>query len=388
MKTILDFDISKKIVIIRCDLNVTVIDGKIVDDTRILSSIESIKYILDNGGKAIIISHFGKVKEDSDKKKYSLNIVYDRLKELMPNVSFCDSLDFNEIKEFVEKKNYGDAILLENTRFYDLDGKLESNCEEKLYKFYSSLGDIFILDAFGSLHRKHASTYGISLCLPTGIGFLVKKELENLNILFSDKHPFVVIMGGAKISDKLKVIKSLIDKVDMFLIGGAMANTFLVALGYNLGISIYEEEMVSYCKELLEKYKDKIVLPVDFYGTYEYDNLDKKYISLDNFDSNLMCLDIGDKTVDIFKDKLKNSKMIFWNGPLGVSDFSNYSYGTKEVLDFLSKMEATIVLGGGDIVGACKNLGYENIGFLSTGGGATLDYLADKDLVCLENIGD
>ena len=277
---------------------------------------------------------------------------------------------------------------MENTRFYDLDGKLESNCEEKLYKFYSSLGDIFILDAFGSLHRKHASTYGISLCLPTGIGFLVKKELENLNILFSDKHPFVVIMGGAKISDKLKVIKSLIDKVDMLLIGGAMANTFLVALGYNLGISIYEEEMVSYCKELLDKYKDKIVLPVDFYGTYEYDNLDKKYISLDNFDSNLMCLDIGDKTVDIFKNKLKNSKMIFWNGPLGVSDFSNYSYGTKEVLDFLSKMDATIVLGGGDIVGACKNLGYENIGFLSTGGGATLDYLADKDLVCLENIGD
>ncbi len=387
MKSILDFDLKGKTVLIRCDLNVTLVDGKILDDTRITSSIKSIKYILDNGGKAIILSHFGKVKTTEDKEKYSLRIVYDRLKELIPNLSFCDSLDFDTIGDFVGKVDFGKAVLLENTRFYDLDGKLESDCSEKLYKFYASLGDIFILDAFGSLHRAHASTLGISNILPTGIGFLVIDELKNLDVLFHPEHPFAVIMGGAKVSDKISVINSFIDQVDTLLVGGAMANTFLKAKGYDLGISIYEEEMLDTCKSLLKRYGDKIVLPVDFYGNLSYENGEAKYTELDSFDSSLMALDIGPKTVELFSSKLANIKTVFWNGPLGVTDFSNFSYGTKSILAVISNISCTSILGGGDVVAAVKNLGFsDKVTFLSTGGGATLTYLADKDLISLKNI--
>lgn len=384
-KDIRDFCLDGKNVVIRCDLNVTLSDGKILDDTRITSSVKSIKYILDNGGKAIILSHLGKIKTDSDKDKYSLRVVFNRLKELIPNLSFCDSLDFDQVRDFVNNVNYGDAVLLENTRFYDLDGKLESGNSEILSKFYASLGDIFINDAFGTMHRAHASNVGISNYLESGIGFLVLKELENLEVLFNPKPLFGVIMGGSKISDKLKVIDSLIERVDVLLIGGAMANTFLKAKGYDIGNSLYEEEMVNYCKDLILKYDKKIVLPVDFYGDFTLKDESGKYFLLDQF-NDMMQLDIGPKTIELFKSRLNGVNTLFWNGPVGYTDFSSYSYGTFELLKVIKDIPYTI-LGGGDVVGACKRLNcQDDVTFLSTGGGATLDYIANRDLVGLKNI--
>ena len=387
MKNIKDFNFKNKSVLIRCDLNVTLKDGKILDDTRIISSVKSIKYIIDNGGKAIILSHLGKVKTIEDEAKYSLFVVFERLKELIPNLSFCDSLDFDTVRDFVNNVDYGSAVLLQNTRFYDLDGNLESGNSDKLASFYASLGDIFINDAFGTLHREHASNVGISSHLKSGVGFLVQNELKNLNILFKPKHPFVVIMGGAKISDKVKVIDKLIKKVDILLIGGAMANTFLVAKGFDMGSSLYEANMISYCEKLLEKYESKIILPIDFYCSTTYADGDKVYTSLFNFPKDMMALDIGDKSVSVFKNEIKGCKTLFWNGPIGVSEFSNFSYGTKKVMDYIANNVDVSIFGGGDIVAALSNFGYKDkVYFYSTGGGATLEYISSGKLVGLKNI--
>lgn len=378
MKTLENMDLKNKTVILRCDLNVTIKDGKIIDDTRIKSSLKTIEFILNHDAKLIIMSHLGKVKTEEDKIKNNMKIVYDRLNELLPNkIIFVDSTDSKIIKDELNNIEFGKGMLIQNTRYEDLNGNKESNCDEKLSKEWASLGDIFINDAFGTIHRKHASNYGISCYLSSCIGFLIQSELEHLNKLDNPEKPFIVIMGGAKISDKIDVINSLINKVDCILIGGAMSFNFLKAKGYEIGSSLIEEDSIEICKDLLNQYKDKIVLPNDFYG--KTDNK-KELQSIDNITNDFQGLDIGNKTVKEFENVLKNAKTVFWNGPLGMYEDEDFRYGTKEILKYIKENVETVILGGGDIVAASNLLNYtKDITFASTGGGATLKYITDHD---------
>ena len=319
MKTILDLYLKNRTVILRCDLNVSIKNGKIIDDTKIKESLKTIKYILDQGGKVVIMSHLGKIKTEEDKQKNDMKIVYERLNELLPDkISFINETSGLKLKKAVKKLEYGKGLLLQNTRYEDLPKNKESGCDKKLSKFWAKLGDFYVNDAFGTIHRMHASNYGISNYLESAVGFLVMKELENLNRLDNPKRPFVVIMGGSKISDKIGIIKSLIKQADYILIGGAMAFTFLEAKGYRVGRSLFEEKYIDYCKELLKHYGDRLILPVDVYGTY---NLTEKpdviLQDVENIPNDFIGLDIGDETIKLFQSILKNTKTIFWNGPLG-----------------------------------------------------------------------
>jgi len=391
LKTIRDFDLDKKTIILRCDLNVSIKNGKIIDDTRIVNSIPTIKYLLEHNSKVVILSHLGKVKTVEDKKKNGLEIVYKELTKYLNNkIKFVPYTNNPIIKEEINNMEYGTCILLENTRFEDIDNKKESKQDEELSKYWASLGDIFINDAFGTIHRRHESNYGISKYLNSGIGFLVEKEIENLSKLDNPKRPFAVIMGGAKVSDKISIINGLIEKVDYLFIGGAMAFTFLKAADINVGKSLIEEDMVPICKELLTKYVNKIILPVDFYGSKKFSNLTKKemYFITDTPDY-FIGMDIGSQTLNMFKNELKDVETIFMNGPLGVYEFSKYRNGTKEIVKFLIDNKKEIYIGGGDIVGCVKNLNLEKgVTYISTGGGATLEFIANHNLPGLINIGE
>ncbi len=376
MNTIENISLKNKTVILRSDLNVTMKDGKIIDDTRIKASLKTINYILNQDAKLLIMSHLGKVKTEEDKEKNDMKIVYDRLNELLPDkISFINSTDHKTIKEELSKIDSGKALLMQNTRYEDLDGKKESNCDEELSKNWASLGEIFINDAFGTIHRKHASNYGISCYLPSAVGFLIQEELEHLNILDNPEKPFTVIMGGAKVSDKVEVIDSLIQKADYILIGGAMANTFVKAKGYNIGNSLYEDESISTCKMLFEKYEYKIVIPKDFFGKK---NNKRELQTLENITNDFQILDIGTETINHYKKLLEQTKTVFWNGPLGLYEEEDFRYGTKEILEYIKDNVDTVILGGGDIVAASNILGYtKDVTFASTGGGATLEYLTN-----------
>ena len=385
MKTVEDINLNKKTVILRCDLNVTIKHGKIIDDTKIRASLKTINYILEHNTKLVIMSHLGKIKEEKDKEKNNMEIVYKRLNELLPDkIKFIDSTSAKEIKKELKKINYGEGILMQNTRYEDLNGKRESNCDKRLSRSWASMGNIFVNDAFGSIHRRHASTYGISCYMRSVTGFLMQKELDNLNRLISPEKPFVVIMGGAKVSDKTKVIDSLIKKADYILIGGAMAFTFLKAEDNEIGKSFLEKSSLELCKELLKKYKDKIILPDDFYGELNGERVLQK---IGNIDKNFKGLDIGQATVKKYKEILKKAKTVFWNGPLGMYEEEEYIYGTKQILRFIKKEVKMVILGGGDVVAASNLLNYtKDIEFASTGGGATLKYIEDYKQPGLENI--
>lgn len=389
MKTILDVNLKNKTVILRCDLNVSIKDGQIIDDTKIKSSLKTINYILEQGGKVVILSHLGKIKTEEDKQKNDMKIVYKRLNELIPNkIKFINETSGKAVKKAVKNLDYGRGILLQNTRYEDLNKNKESSCDKHLSKFWAKLGDIYINDAFGTIHRAHASNYGVSNYLESAIGFLVMHELENLNILDNPKRPFVVIMGGSKISDKIGVISSLIKQADYILVGGAMAFTFLEAKGYRVGDSLFEEKYIDYCKDLLKHYTDRIILPTDLYGTY---NLNEKpdviLQDVDMIPNDFIGLDIGDETIKLFKSILKNTKTVFWNGPLGAYEYEKFRYGTNEILKYLKDNTETVILGGGDIVGCSNLLGYtKDMTFASTGGGATLKYLENHNQPGLRNM--
>ncbi len=389
MKTILDLYLKNRTVILRCDLNVSIKETKIIDDTKIKSSIKTIKYILDQGGKVVIMSHLGKITSEEDKQKNDMKIVYERLNELLPNkISFINETKSNNLKKAVKKLEYGKGILIQNTRYEDYPKNKESECDKKLSKFWAKLGDFYINDAFGTIHRMHASNYGISNYLESAIGFLVMNELENLNTLDNPKRPFVVIMGGSKVKDKIGVIKSLIKQADYILIGGAMAFTFLEAKGYKVGRSLYEEKYIDYCKELIKHYGDRLILPVDLYGTYDLnDNPNVILQDIDNIPNDFKGLDIGDETIKLFKSILKNTNTVFWNGPLGAYEYEKFRYGTDEILKYAKDNVETVILGGGDIVGCSNLLGYtKDITYASTGGGATLKYLEDHNQPGLRNM--
>ena len=379
MKTIRDFDLNDKKVIIRVDFNVPIKDGKITDDNRIVSSLDTIKYAIDNNAKVILMSHLGRVKEEADKEKNTLLPVAKRLCELLgKNVVFSHYTRGEKLENAINNLKPGDVLLMENTRYEDLDGKKESGNDEELGKYWASLGDIYINDAFGTCHRAHASNVGIATHLPSGIGFLVEKELENMMpVIDNPEHPLVVILGGSKVSDKIGLIENFIDKVDKILIGGGMAYTFLKAKKQNIGKSLLEEDKIDYCKDLLKK-TDKIVLPVDNICSKE---IDGEVFTKDILDSDDIGLDIGPETVKLFKKYLADAKTVIWNGPVGMFENPKYATGTKELAAFLDKRKATIIVGGGDTASAIINLGYrDNMTHISTGGGASLELLEGKDL--------
>ena len=390
-KTIRDYELFGKKVIIRCDFNVPIKDGVIVDDNRIVQSLTTIKYAIDNGAKLILMSHLGRIKEEADKEKNSLELVAKRLTELLgKNVLFSHSTRGEELESLINSLNPGDVLLMENTRYEDVPGKKESGNDPELGAYWASLGEIFINDAFGTAHRAHASNVGIASHLPSGLGFLVEKEFNALSVLTEPAHPYVVILGGSKVSDKIGVIENLVKKADKILIGGGMAYTFLKAKGVNIGKSILDEENIDFCKRILSEYPDKIVLPVDNLVTTEYSN-DVPFhpCDVEMIQDDEMGLDIGSKTVDLFSRILETAKIVFWNGPLGVYEFSNFTRGTEELLEKLVNIDATTILGGGDIVAASSKLGYKDkVTHASTGGGVTLEFMEGKELPGVVSISD
>ncbi len=389
VKTLKDLDIKNKRVIIRCDFNVPYKNGKIIDDTRIIESIDTIKYCIDNNCKIILLSHKGRIKEEKDLKENTLKPVAKRLTKLLHRtVRFSHVTRGEELENMVSKLKNKQVLLIENTRYEDLNGKKESSNDKKLAKYWSKFGDVFINDAFGTMHRSHASNVGIANNLPSCVGLLVEKELNKLEELKNPERPFVLILGGKKVSDKIPMIENLIDKVDYILLGGGMANTFLSAESFNLGKSLIDEESIDFCKKMLKKYADKIVLPVDLKVNNKIDNNGKIEIKdITDFDEDDIALDIGSKTVKIYEDILKTSKIVFWNGPLGIYEYSNFIQGTKEILNYLVDNDIKTILGGGDVVAAASILKLKDkVYHASTGGGATLEFLEGKTLEGLKAI--
>lgn len=390
-KTIKDYDLNNKKVIIRCDFNVPIKDGKIIDDNRIVQSLTTIKYAIDGGAKVILMSHLGRIKEEADKEKNSLKLVAERLSSLLgKNVIFVPETRGSALEDAVNNLKPGDVLLMENTRFEDVPGKKESGNDPELGKYWASLGDIFINDAFGTAHRSHASNVGIASNLPSGLGFLVEKEVNELGILNNPEHPFVVILGGSKVTDKIGVINNLVTKADKIIIGGGMAYTFLKAEGKNIGKSILDSDSIDFCKDVLSKYGDKIVLPVDTVVTKEFSNeVPYRTVSVDNIQDDEMGMDIGSGTISLYNSVLDDAKVVFWNGPLGVYEFSNFTVGTAEILKKIVSLNAKTILGGGDVVAAASKLGYKDkVTFASTGGGVTLEFMEGKELPGVASINE
>ena len=369
MKTLKDIDVSNKSVVIRCDFNVPMEGTRITDNSKIVKSLDTLKYLLDRNCKVIILSHFGRVKSEEDKIKNTLKYVGQELSNLLQKeVKFVDKCNGAKVKEFVDSCNKGDVILLENTRIMDYPEKLESKNNEELAKFWASLGDVYVNDAFGSMHRAHASTAGIAKFLPHCIGLLVEEELNNLNILVRNTpHPFGVFMGGAKVDDKLPIIKSLLDRCDYLLTGGGIANSFLKAKGADVGSSIAtsDDDILNELRDLMDKYKGKIILPVDF-----------------TIDDGII-YDIGSKSLELYKKYINQSEIIFVNGTCGKFEDDRFTEGTSGLFKILKESNKRVIVGGGDTVSAAKKFGYE-FSFMSSGGGATLEYIADGTLKALE----
>ncbi len=385
MRTIKDLNIDNKKVLIRVDFNVPMKEGKIVDDTRIVGALPTIQYALEHNAKVILMSHLGRVKEEADLAKNDIAPVADRLGELLgKKVTFVNATRGEKLENAINAMNDGDVLLMQNTRYEDLDGKKESGNDPELGAYWASLCDVYVNDAFGTIHRAHASNVGVPTNMKenSAFGFLIEKELNALSILNDPERPFIVILGGAKVADKIGVIENLVTKADKILIGGGMAFTFLKAEGYNVGKSLVDEENIEFCKKVLKDYADKIVLPVDTAVTNEFTN-DEEYRVKDitELSEDEMGLDIGPKTMEIFENTIKNAKSVIWNGPLGVYEFEKYKKNTDNLLQFIVDNNVKTVLGGGDIVAAAGVAGLKDkVYHASTGGGATLEYLEGKEL--------
>lgn len=393
-KTIRDVEVSDKKVLVRVDFNVPIKDGIIQDDNRIIQALPTIKYLIDNNAKIILCSHLGKVKTEEDKASKSLAPVAKRLKELLnQDVVFIDQTRGEKLETAIDNLNPGEVLMFENTRFEDVDGKKESGCDQELANYWASLVDMVVIDAFGTAHRAHASNVGISNASDIAVsGFLIEKEIDFLNnALTNPKRPFVAIVGGAKVSDKIAVIKQLLTKADYVLIGGGMAYTFLKAQGYNIGDSICELDKLDVANEILSLGKDKIILPIDVKLNNQFANDgDIKVVSYDQIPDGYQGLDIGDQTIELFAKYIKTAKTIVWNGPMGVFEFSNFAKGTNSVCEAIKdNPEAISIIGGGDSAAAAISLGYQDqFSHISTGGGASLEFLEGKDLPgisCLDN---
>ena len=384
-KTVKDVELNGKKVLVRVDFNVPMKDGKITNDNRIVAALPTIKYILENGGRAILFSHLGKIKSEEDKASKSLRPAAERLAELLgQDVKFIPETRGAELEAAIAELKDGEVLMFENTRFEDLDGKKESKNDPELGKYWASLGDIFVNDAFGTAHRAHASNVGISANLEAVAGFLLEKEIEFIGgAVDAPQRPMVAILGGAKVSDKIGVIENLLDKADKVLVGGGMMFTFLKAQGKNIGKSLCEEDKLDLAKALLEKGGDKLVLPIDTVAAKEFSNdTEFRVVSVDALADDEMGLDVGPATVELFSNVLKDAKTVVWNGPMGVFEMSNFAKGTIGVCEAIANLEGAItIIGGGDSAAAAMQLGYaDKFSHISTGGGASLEYLEGKEL--------
>ncbi|MBQ8005636.1 MAG: phosphoglycerate kinase [Clostridia bacterium] len=429
-KTIEDIDVAGKTCLVRCDFNVPMKDGKITSDKRIVGALPTIKYLMDKGAKVILCSHMGKPhniftegfgltkkekkavealpeseqaaakaayleKALGDKKKLTLKPVADRLSEdLGGKVTFAEDIIGPDAKAKVASLKAGEAVLLENVRF---DAR-ETKNDPEFAKELASMADIFVNDAFGTAHRAHATTAGVADYLPAVCGYLIQKEIGIMGkALENPERPFVAILGGAKVSDKLNVINNLLTKVDTLIIGGGMAYTFLATKGYGVGNSLLDSEKIDYCKDMMAKAEEKgvkLLLPVDTVVAASFPNpidapVDVKTVDSNEIPADMEGLDIGEKTVALFSEAVKAAKTVVWNGPMGVFENPTLSKGTNAVASALADSDAISIVGGGDSAAACEQLGYaDRITHISTGGGASLEFLEGKDLPgisCLEN---
>ena len=385
-KTIRDVELKNKVVLMRVDFNVPMAGGVITDDNRIVQALPTIKYALEHGAKLVLFSHLGRIKEEADKAKNTLAPVAKRLSELLgKEVKFVPVTRGEALEKAIKEKAAGDIVMFENTRFEDLDGKKESKNDPELGKYWASLGDVFVNDAFGTAHRAHASNAGIAANMDTVVsGFLIEKEINCLSKAVDNPvHPYVAILGGAKVSDKISVIENLLNKADKIIICGAMAYTFYKALGYEVGTSKCELDFVDYAKGLLEKAQNKIILPVDTVVAKEFDkDAESKVVDSDKIPADEMGLDIGPKSLEKFAKELEGAKTVVWNGPAGVFEFPKFAKGTNGICELLANLKgATTIIGGGDSAAAAEKLGYaEKFTHVSTGGGASLEYLEGKTL--------
>jgi phosphoglycerate kinase len=391
-KTVKDLELNGKKVLVRADFNVPLKDGEITNDNRIQAALPTIEYILEQGGKVIVFSHLGRVKTEEDKEGLSLAPVAKRLGELLgKEVTFVPETRGEKLESAVSELAEGDVLMFENTRFEDVDGKKESKNDPELGKYWASLGDVFVNDAFGTAHRSHASNVGIASNVESAAGFLVEKEINFIGGAVDEpKRPFVAILGGAKVSDKIGVIENLLSKADKVLVGGGMTYTFYKALGKEIGSSLLEEDKVELAKELLEKAGDKLVLPVDSVVAPEFSNDAPTETVEGDVPEGQMGLDVGPKTVELFAKELEDAKTVVWNGPMGVFEMSNFAKGTIAVCETLAKLEgATTIIGGGDSATAAQSLGFaDDFSHISTGGGASLEYLEGKELPGIAAISD
>lgn len=392
-KVVTDLDVAGKKVLVRADFNVPMKDGAITNDNRIVQALPTINYLIENNAKVILFSHLGKVKAEEDKAKLSLKPVADRLAELLgKEVTFVPETRGEALEAAVAALKDGDVLVFENTRFEDVDGKKESKNDAELGKYWASLGDLFVNDAFGTAHRAHASNVGIASNLESAAGFLMEKEIKFIGGAVDEPvRPFVAILGGAKVSDKIGVIKHLLNKADKVLIGGGMAYTFMKAQGLEIGKSLLEADKVELAKELLESAGDKLILPIDAKMVHEFGNDGEITIAEnDAFPADQMALDIGPASVELFAKELEGAKTVVWNGPMGVFELSNFAQGTIGVCEAIAKLsDAVTIIGGGDSAAAAMQLGFaDDFTHISTGGGASLEYLEGKELPGVASISD
>jgi phosphoglycerate kinase len=386
-KTVRDVDLKGKRVLMRADFNVPLEDGEITDDNRIRAALPTIEYILDEGAALVLMSHLGRPKGEV-KPELSLKPVAARLGELLDQeVQMAPDCIGDEVKAMADSLKPGEVLLLENTRFHPGEKQNDSDYAAQLAK----MGDLFVNDAFGTAHRAHASTVGVTNTLPAVSGFLIEKEIKFLGQATGNpEHPYVVILGGAKISDKIGVIENLLGKADSILIGGGMANTFFKAQGLEMGDSLVEDEVLDTAKSLMDEAGDKLVLPVDAMVADAFDNeANKKVVAVDAVEPGWRILDIGPETIAEFKAILAAAQTIAWNGPMGVFEMPNFAEGTFAIAQALAELDAVTVIGGGDSASAVRQAGVEDeVSHVSTGGGASLQFLEGEPLPGLEALDD
>lgn len=398
-------NVKNKVVFLRLDLNVPVVNDEITSTKRIDAAIPTINYLLEHGAKVVILSHFRRIKtlDDVVSGKNSLYLVAKELANKLVGktnkLTFIGDNKGRVVESEINNMNPGEVIVLENTRYNDVDENghlinLESGCDQELSKYWASLCDVFCNDAFGAAHRKHASTYGIGeFAKKSCIGFLMVKEIETLsNVIDNPTSPFLVIFGGAKVSDKLKAVENVIDKADKVIISGGMAYTFVAAQGYDVGLSLVEQNMIPVARELMDKYPEKLSISCDFMCSPEFANIEPEYRTQEEGLEGLMGLDIGKKSIEKFVKDINEANIILWNGPMGVTEFSEYAKGTNDICNAIAqrtKIGAYTVIGGGDSAAAAEKLGkQDSFSFISTGGGASLALIEGKELEGIASIKD
>lgn len=393
-KTVEDIDVKGKKCLVRCDFNVPVKDGVITDDKRIREAMKTIRYLVDHGAKVILCSHMGKPKGEFN-EKYSLKPVAKRISELLgKEVYMCKDVIGEDAKSHAAALNDGDVMLLENTRFHAGEEKNDPEYSKEL----ASMAEIFVNDAFGTAHRAHASTAGVTAYLPAVCGYLIQKEIEIMGkALEAPERPFVAILGGAKIADKLNVINNLLEKCDTLVIGGGMAFTFLKAMGYEIGKSLVDDTKIEYCKDMMKKAEangKKLLLPIDTAIAASFPDpidaeIDVSYVDSDKIPADMEGLDIGPKTCALFADAIKSAKTVIWNGPMGVFENPTLAKGTIEVAKAVAESECVSIIGGGDSAAAVEQLGFaDKMTHISTGGGASLEFLEGLELPGIAALND